>query len=510
MKTVLILFDSLNRHALGPYGGTVVPTPNFDRLAKRSATFEQHHVGSMPCMPARRDLLTGRMSFLHRSWGPVEPFDVTFPEVLSREKGVYSHFVTDHFHYWEDGGATYHNRYDSYEFFRGQEGDRWKGEVAPDWDRLETAYDAGQISRKARSYKRHNVINRDYIRDEGDHPTFRVFEAGVEFIERNRTTDDWYLQIETFAPHEPFVAPDRFREAFATGREGGVLDWPDYGQSERPDADKAELRANYHAAVAMCDEMLGRVLDVFDREDLWADTALIVSTDHGFLLGEHDLWAKNRMTLYKEIANIPLFIHDPRQRDADGTRVSGLSQTPDLGATIVDLHGARRPDRMCAPSLLPMLSGEASPHEAVLFGYFGGAVNVTDGRYSYHRYPADLESQEVYQYTLMPTHIFDFFHEEELAAAELSAPTPFTGNMPVLRVPVSRKSVMYDTYGPGCLIENDTRLYDLTEDPGQERTLEASLVEARMIEQMARLMIGLDAPAEAFDRIGIRPGGTIA
>ncbi|MSU88026.1 sulfatase-like hydrolase/transferase [Rhodobacteraceae bacterium 2CG4] len=509
MKTVLILFDSLNRHVLGPYGGTAVPTPNFDRLAARSATFEQHHVGSMPCMPARRDLLTGRMSFLHRSWGPVEPFDVTFPEVLSREKGVYSHFVTDHFHYWEDGGATYHNRYDSYEFFRGQEGDRWQGVVAPDWARLDATYDASQVSRTARSYKRHNVVNRDHIRDETDHPTFKVFEAGVDFIERNRTADNWFLQIETFAPHEPFVAPERFRDAFSTGREGRVLDWPDYGPSDRPEADQAELRANYHAAVAMCDEMLGRVLDIFDRDDLWKDTALIVTTDHGFLLGEHDLWAKNRMTLYKEIANIPLFIHDPRQPGATGMRVDGLSQTPDLGATILDLHDARPPARMCAPSLLPMLAGAPSPHEAVIFGYFGGAVNVTDGRYSYHRYPPDLDTQEVYQYTLMPTHIFDFFHEEELAAAELSAPSAFSGNMPVLRVPVSRKSVMYDTYGPGCLIENDTRLYDLEEDPGQERKLEASVIEARMLEQMARLMVGLDAPAEAFSRIGLRPGGRL-
>ena len=122
MKTVFVLFDSLNRHLLGGYGGTRVPTPNFDRLAQRCTTFERHYVGSLPCMPARRDMLTGRLTFLHRSWGPLEPFDNAFPELL-HEAGVYSHLITDHFHYWEDGGATYHNRYDSYEFVRGQEGD---------------------------------------------------------------------------------------------------------------------------------------------------------------------------------------------------------------------------------------------------------------------------------------------------------------------------------------------------------------------------------------------------
>lgn len=67
---------------------------------------------------------------------------------------------------------------------------------------------------------------------------------------------------------------------------------------------------------------------------------------------------------------------------------------------------------MASPSLRPMLAGKDSPHEALIYGYFGGAVNLTDGRYSYHRYPAEVARQEIYQYTLMPTHIFAFFHPE--------------------------------------------------------------------------------------------------
>ena len=128
MKAVFVLFDSLNRHMLGPYGGTRVPTPNFDRLAARCVTFDRHYVGSLPCMPARRDILSGRLNFLHRSWGPMEPFDNAFPDLL-HQAGVYSHLITDHFHYWEDGGATYHNRYDSYEFVRGQEGEIGRAHV---------------------------------------------------------------------------------------------------------------------------------------------------------------------------------------------------------------------------------------------------------------------------------------------------------------------------------------------------------------------------------------------
>ena len=128
MKAILLLFDSLNRHLLSPYGCDWMLTPNFQRLARHAVQFDRCYVGSMPCMPARRELHTGRYNFLHRSWGPLEPFDDSMPELL-KQSGVYTHLISDHQHYWEDGGATYHTRYSSWECVRGQEGDPWKARV---------------------------------------------------------------------------------------------------------------------------------------------------------------------------------------------------------------------------------------------------------------------------------------------------------------------------------------------------------------------------------------------
>ena len=148
MKLVFALFDSLNRRSLEPYGARTIRTPNFRRLAERCVTFDTHYVGSLPCMPARRDMQTGRLNFLHRSWGPLEPFDNSFPELL-HANGAYSHLVSDHYHYWEDGGLTYHNRYDTYEFIRGQERDPWKAMVQPPWERLREKYHPVQFQRSA-------------------------------------------------------------------------------------------------------------------------------------------------------------------------------------------------------------------------------------------------------------------------------------------------------------------------------------------------------------------------
>ncbi|MEY3381901.1 MAG: hypothetical protein RL468_2499, partial [Pseudomonadota bacterium] len=64
MRTIFVLFDSLVRAALECYGSESVATPNFKRFAERAITFDTHFVGSLPCMPARRDLHTGRINFL--------------------------------------------------------------------------------------------------------------------------------------------------------------------------------------------------------------------------------------------------------------------------------------------------------------------------------------------------------------------------------------------------------------------------------------------------------------
>ena len=191
MRTIFVLFDSLNRRALQPYGGTTVDTPNFSRLAARSVSFDNHWVGSLPCMPARRDLHAGRLNFLHRGWGPLEPFDHSFPALLHKQ-GTYSHLISDHFHYWGDGGATYHNRYDTYDFIRGQEGDPWKAMVQPPWQRLRELYHPHQFNTQRRHKLSRHMINREFVREYKDFPSVRCFDAGLEFIDGNRHADDWF------------------------------------------------------------------------------------------------------------------------------------------------------------------------------------------------------------------------------------------------------------------------------------------------------------------------------
>ena len=129
MNVLFVSIDSLSRHFLEVYPEIGVEfdveTDNLDRFAERAAVFDTHYAGSLPCMPARREWLTGTREFLWRPWGPVEPFDDTLPR-LAREDGVATQLVTDHYHYFQHGSHGYFEDFNGFEFVRGHEYDAWR------------------------------------------------------------------------------------------------------------------------------------------------------------------------------------------------------------------------------------------------------------------------------------------------------------------------------------------------------------------------------------------------
>ena len=503
MRAIFVLFDTLNRRFLPPYGATDVVAPNFTDLAERAVTFDNAYGGSMPCMPARRELHTERHNFLHGGWGPLEPFDDSVPELLKRA-GVYTHLVTDHQHYWTDGGATYHPRFNTFEFFRGQEGDEWKGHLTappvPD----------GQAPTVTNAdLRRQDRINRLYLESEADHPQTLTFDAGLHFLHTNANEDNWFLQIETFDPHEPFFTYEDYRKLYAAGGvgesaayppyEGPELDWPDYVRvSESPET-VAHVRSLYAALLTMCDRSLGRVIAALDEHDMWDDTMLIVGTDHGFLLGEHDWWGKNTPPFFQETIHLPLFVWDPRSRKA-GERRTALVQTIDLGPTLLDFFGQGLTPDMQGVPLAATVERDAEVRDAGLFGIFGGHVNVTDGRWVYLRAPVEPGNEPLAEYTLMPTLMRGRMPVEALRQVTLEPPFAFTKDVPTLKVPGAAWS---DPHVFG------TMLFDLEVDPGQQHPLIDDVQELRLATLMRDLMVANAAPEEQFQRMGLPLDGPL-
>lgn len=492
MKAIMLMFDSLNRHMLPPYGDTIVEAPNFSRLAERSTTFDRFYAGSMPCMPARRELHTGRYNFLHRSWGPLEPFDDSMPQIL-RENGVHTHLASDHPHYWEDGGATYHTRYSTWEFFRGQEGDPWKGVVS--------ACGADRpVHERMVSQDR---VNRSYMPTEAEHSQTLTVDAGLHFIDTNARADRWMVQIELFDPHEPFFTHQAYKDLYPHEYDGPEFDWPGYQKVTEPQNQVEHARLEYAALVSMCDRSLGRVLDAMDEHGLWEDTMLIVNTDHGFLLGEHGWWAKSVQPWFDELVHLPMFLWDPRSREA-GTRRDDLAQTIDLAPTLLRFFGVDVPPDMQGRDLGPRPDSPdaaAAPRASALFGIHGGHVNVTDGRYVYMRSSASAHNEPLEEFTLMPTHMRSRFSAEELASWEPAEPFPFTKGLRTMRM-----DAVSGWMNPW---QHGTLLFDLETDPHQHAPLIDEEIELRMIGLLVEALRASDAPASQFSRLGLPPHGEV-
>lgn len=489
MKCIMVMFDSLNRHMLPPYGCDWVQAPNFSRLAQRTVTFEKSYVCSMPCMPARRELHTARPNFLHCPWGPLEPFDDSSIEIL-KNRGVYTHLASDHYHYWEDGGCTYHNRYNTWQFFRGQEGDPWIGQV-------KDPHIPDHLGSRADTLARQDWINRQFMQGESNHSQTRTFDAGLDFINRNHEQDNWFVQIECFDPHEPFFSPDEFKALYPHHYNGPHFDWPAYRSVCETPEQIQHARYEYAALVSLCDKSLGRVLDAMDKHDLWNDTMLIVWTDHGFMLGEHGCWAKLWMGWYEQNAHTPFFIWDPRSRAADVRRDALIQPALDLGPTLLNFFGIEPTKDMMGGDLRSTIENNTSIRQSAIFGHFGGSVNVTDGRYVYMRKPVTQADGMLYQYTLMPTVMRGFKSLESLRAAELAdAPFSFTKGIRPLRIPSSR------SWNPSGLNPGH-ELYDLSNDPGQEHPLDDSTIQNRMTALLVRQLQKYDAPPEQYLRLGL-------
>lgn len=228
---------------------------------------------------------------------------------------------------------------------------------------------------------------------------------GLEFIKRNVKADRWYLQIETFDPHEPFFTHEEFQKLYPHEYDGPPFDWPSYREVREDEQTVQHLRYMYASLVSFCDYQLGRVLDAFDENDLWKDTMLIVNTDHGFLLGEHDWWGKVIMPFFQEVAHIPFWIYDPRYPGVAGQRREALSTTIDIAPTVLEFFQVPVPKSTQGCSLeLRVKDATATARPCTIYGVFGGHVNVTDGRYVYMRAPSNPENAPLHEYTLMPTH----------------------------------------------------------------------------------------------------------
>jgi len=387
MNVILILCDTLRRDHCGPYNGGlplnqcwsseapdwVVPTPNMDRLAARGTVFEQCYCGSTPCMPARRDIYTGRYEFLERGWGPLEeeyldlPRQVSGPPNQSVARVVaqgyrVSTLISDHFHLWEQGSGNYHMGYTGFDFVRGCEADAWftapfEGFACPEGDRL---------NKNERHWR--NVYHVRH--QESDYFGAQVLQRAVAWLERNHSEyQDFYLHLDIFDPHEPWDAPPRFQKMYHKN-----IPYERYlfGYGVNPkDVRKSDIpiiRALYAAEVTFTDLWIGHLLDRIRELGLMDNTVVVFSTDHGTHIGEEGCVQKTAGLLNSCVCKLPLIVRHPNQKYA-GKKINALVSGIDYMPTFLSMLGIKGP-KMDGSNFWDLVTGKAKKiHDEVYIGY---------------------------------------------------------------------------------------------------------------------------------------------
>ena len=383
MNVINILIDSLNRHMIGPYGGEV-PTPNMDRLAARGVVFDNYFIGSAPCMPARRELMSGRKEFFWRGWGPMEPFDSHIAD-RARAAGAVSAMVTDHYHYWESSAHGYFERFDSVSMIRGHELDMYKTDVVdfvPAWAKNIDKWRPGWGTRYYKNVKG--------FESEEDFFAPKTLAEAAGWLDTNHAHDKFFLWVECFDVHEPFHVPEPYASMFTDENPDDFNCWPPYqnGQfghnedwwAQASQKDVEFVRSQYKGKLAMVDAHLGKLLDKLDEYGLWENTMVSLTTDHGHELGEKRRFGKQPPS-YDLSAHIPLVISAPGIKPG---RSGAIATAVDLYPTLLEALGAdsRAPH---GRSLMPILKGETDSHrEAAVYGTFGTGATISNLDYTYH------------------------------------------------------------------------------------------------------------------------------
>jgi arylsulfatase A-like enzyme len=507
---VVVILDSLKRDALSAYhyeGPWSIDTPNLDRLAKNSMIFDRHHTGSLPCMPARHDLLVGSWDFLWRPWGSIEVWEdaITFD---LRSAGVTTMLISDHPHLFEVGGENYHVDFSAWEYLRGHESDPWRTRPDPSW--------VGSPALPVEPHPRGHFAyedSRTWFRSEEDFPGVKTMRAAADWFSLHAPAHErTLLVVDEFDPHEPFDTPEPWASRYRSHPEDPWMIWPPYAVDARArglidESQERSLRAAYAAKLSMIDHWFGELLDAVDNSPIASDTVVIVCTDHGLYLGERDVWGKPGYPIHDPLGHIPLMIRWP---GVDPRRIDALTTTVDIHATLCDIFGISVSHRVHGHSLVPVVTGGANAvRDWALTGYWGREVQLITQHHTYTRgsvgggFPLSMWSN---RWSTMPVN----------GRSDLRLPRPDHRAklefMPGSSVPVIRQPFVEGDLLPfwayGGLIDRHL-LYDRQQDPGQIRNLAAesgervSDLESHMIDTLRSALMSIDAPDDLFDRLSV-------
>ena len=433
-NAIVICLDTLRADHLGCYGNDWIETPNMDALAQESTVFTHAFPQAMPTMPMRLVLHTGQHGWPYRQWvsrvgvdslwpgwGPVPEESVTLSEILVKEN-FQTGFVTDTYHYWAPG-MNFNRGFRQHLFIRGQEADPYRSGLPVTQEQVDAVFNP-QVSKDIEGLKffatfsvQQYLANQTGRVKEEDYQTPQLFNEAINWLEENRKASRFFLLLDAFDPHEPWDPPQEYVDMYDPGYSGPGMIAPLYSPvNYLPERELKQMRARYAAEVTFVDKWLGVFLDHARQSGMLDNTVLILTSDHGHQLAEHDMIGKLPQGLWYELMDVPLIVRRPGG-EGGGQRVDALVQHQDIMPTVLNFLGVPPVAPLPGLDLIDLAEGRVPPRDHVSSGLKSHSW-CRDARYTFMMMNDDSD-QRLYDMTADPLQTHNLANEEKGAAKEM-------------------------------------------------------------------------------------------
>jgi choline-sulfatase len=364
---LFIMADQLTALALPQYGNRVAKTPHIDALGAQGTTFANAYCNFPICAPSRFSMLSGQLTSKIGAWDNAAEFPASVPTFLHylRKLGYHTslsgkmHFVgPDQLHGYEERLTT----------------DIYPSDFSwtPDWLHEGPPVSGARMS--MRSVVEAGLCQRNLQIDYDEEVHYQGLQKLYD-LAREKQQKPFFLTVSFTHPHNPFITTQAYWDRY----NHAAIDLPAVApipvdrrdphskrhyyltRMDEYDISEEQIRTARHAYYGMTsyvDDKIGQLIDVLDETGLGGNTIVILTSDHGEMLGERGMWYK--MCLFENAMRVPLIIRLPQE--CATTRVVKNVSHVDLLPTLLDLATSGDPPKTIEPidghSLVPLLRGD--------------------------------------------------------------------------------------------------------------------------------------------------------
>lgn len=429
LNVLFIAVDDL-RPELGCYGARHMHTPAIDRLAAGGTLFERAYCQQAVCNASRASLLSGCRPTTTKIVANNVCLFRTMPDVVTlpryfKQHGYHTASIGKVFHV--EGSVTDDPQAWSEPSYARKGGlKNWYTEASLEVIRqrpAELAAAGKPVDGKA-AHRGPPVEAADMPDDA--YPDHSVADRAIATLGR-LADKPFFLAVGFYKPHLPFCCPTKYFELYPLAGIGLPPNrHPPRGAPAAAGHDAYELRSygavplagpigddlarrliqGYRACTSFTDVQIGRVLDELDRLGLADDTIVVLWGDHGYHLGENDVWTK--MTNYERGTRVPLVLRVPGRKG--GQRSQALVELVDLYPTLVECCGLPAVPHVEGTSFVPVLEDPQRAWKSAVFSEYtrsrdivGKAVRTDTHRYvEWHDGKGQSLGRELYDSTADP------------------------------------------------------------------------------------------------------------